>query len=284
VLHLRWGGRLGGETDVKTLRFLTLNLWGAEPPLEARMAAVCNGLRELAPDVVALQEVREVPGALPNQAVELARTVGYHVAFAPATPFGGGHEGLAILAREPILEHAALELPHAEEKERRILLSARVKNGANAVWVHTTHLNYRLAHGKQREDQVQAIEVACRACQTDSPQILMGDFNACPEADEIRFLRGQVTLAGRRSYWQDAWERMHRGVPGWTWSRANPYTAKLAFLEPDRRLDYIFITPMRGDGRATVHSCHMVFDQPSTEGVYASDHFGLLAEIQVEPS
>jgi endonuclease/exonuclease/phosphatase family metal-dependent hydrolase len=269
---------------VNLLRCLTLNLWGAEPPLETRMAAIAKGLRELLPDVVALQEVREVPGQLANQAETLAGEAGLHHVFAPAVPFGGGHEGLAILARDEILEHADRELPHARPDERRVLLSARIRHGGGSVWVHTTHLNYRLTHGKQREDQVQAVEASIAGRTTDRPQILMGDFNARPESDEIRWLRGQVTLGGRRTYFQDAWERLHPGDPGWTWARSNPYTAKLAFLEPDRRIDYVFVTPMRGDGRGTVHSCSMAFRQPTAEQVFASDHFGLLAEIQIEPS
>jgi endonuclease/exonuclease/phosphatase family metal-dependent hydrolase len=266
------------------LRCLTLNLWGASPPLEARMAAVLRGLAEQAPDVVALQEVRETPAQLPNQAATLAQAAGYHYVFAPATPFGGGQEGLAILARPEIVEHAALELPHARPDERRILLSARIRHGQGSVWVHTTHLNYRLTHGKQREDQVLALEASIAARASDLPQILMGDFNARPEADEIRWLRGLVTLGGRRTYFQDAWDRLHPGDAGWTWARANPNTAKLAFLEPDRRLDYIFVSPMRGDGRGTIQSCRMVFHDPAPGQVLASDHFGLLAEIQIEPT
>jgi endonuclease/exonuclease/phosphatase family metal-dependent hydrolase len=269
---------------VKRLRCLTLNLWGAEPPLERRMQVVAAGIRALCPDVVTLQEVREVPGQLPNQAEALGRVLGLHHVFAPATPFGGGQEGVAILSLEPILEHDVLALPHALPTERRVLLSARVTWGQSSLWVHTTHLNYRLAHGKQREDQVQAIEASLSARDSDRPQILMGDFNARPEADEIRWLRGQVTLGGRRTYFQDAWERVHPGDQGWTWARSNPYTAKLAFLEPDRRIDYIFVSPMRGDGRGTVLDCGIVLDRPEPDGVFASDHYGLLAEIQVEPT
>jgi endonuclease/exonuclease/phosphatase family metal-dependent hydrolase len=267
---------------VKRLRCLTLNLWGAEPPLDRRMAIVADGLRTLAPDVVTLQEVREVPGQLPNQAETLAKASGLHHVFAPATPIGGGQEGLAILSREPILEHEAIDLPHAQPTERRILLSARIACGEGSVWVHTSHLNYRLTHGKQREDQVLAIEASLAARNSDRSQILMGDFNARPESDEIRWLRGQTTLAGRRTYFQDAWDRLHQGERGWTWARSNLYTAKLAFLEPDRRIDYVFVTPMRGDGRGTIHECRMVFDKPEPDGVFASDHFGLFADVQVE--
>ena len=264
------------------LRVVTLNLWGAEEPLAPRMAGVVEGLRTLAPDVVALQEVREVPGVLPNQARTLGAALGYAHVFEPATPFGGGHEGLAILSKLPIHDHRVTELPHAEATERRILLSACV--GDQRIWVHTTHLNYRLAHGKQREDQVRFIADRIGATASDGPQILLGDFNARPESDEIRFLRGLTTLGGRRVYFQDAWERWHPGERGFTWALANPYTARLAFLEPDRRLDYIFVSPLRRDGRGTIHACSIVLDSPSADGVFPSDHFGLMAEIQVEPS
>lgn len=267
---------------MKNLRCLTLNLWGAEPPLRERMALVLQGLRDYAPDVVALQEVREISGQLPNQAEALASAVGFHHVFATATPLRDGNEGLAILSRHPIVEHEVLELPHAEPNERRILLSARIDNGAGGVWINTTHLNYRLTHGLEREDQVRAIEGRLCGRTTDAPQMLMGDFNARPDADEIRFLRGLTTLGGRRPYFQDAWQRLHPDEVGWTWACANPYTAKLAFLEPDRRIDYIFVTPQRGDGRGTIHDCRIVFDKPSPDSVLASDHFGLLADVQVE--
>ena len=246
------------------------------------MDLLATALRELRPDVVGLQEVREVPGELPNQAKTLATAAGYYHAFVPAMPFAGGQEGLAILSRDPILEHVAFGLPHAEPKERRILLSARVSFEGLSVWVHTTHLNYRLAHGKQREDQVQAIDSIVASRTGDTPSLLMGDFNARPESDEIRWLRGLVTLSGRRTFYQDAWDRLHPDERGWTWARANSYTKPLTFLEPDRRIDYIFVTPLRRDGRATIRSCRIVLDQPAADGAYVSDHFGLLAEIQMD--
>ena len=262
------------------LRCLTLNLWGAEAPLERRMAVVLGGLARLGPDVVGLQEVRQIPGQLPNQAETLAAAAGYHHVWAPAVAFGGGHEGLAILSRTPILEHAALELPHARTEERRILLSARIETPAGGVWVHTTHLNYRLHHGRERQDQVVAIDGAVAARAGDLPQILMGDFNARPDSDEIRWLRGFTTVEGRRVHYQDAWERIHPGERGWTWSSANPYTAPLRFLEIDRRIDYVFVTTQRKDGRGTIHDCRVVFDQ-ADDGVFASDHFGVFAEVQI---
>ena len=39
-------------------------------------------------------------------------------------------------------------------------------------------------------------------------------------------------------------------------------------------------TTMRKDGRGTIHDCRLVFDEPQ-DGVFASDHFGVLAEVQI---
>jgi endonuclease/exonuclease/phosphatase family metal-dependent hydrolase len=266
---------------MKVLRCLTLNLWGAEAPLADRMALVRQGIETLAPDVVALQEVCEWPG-LPNQAATLAEQTGLSFIFANAIAFRGGHEGLAFLSRLPIVAQDSRELPHASDQERRLLLSAALRLGDRELWVHNTHLNYRLSHGGQREDQIRVIEGAL-AARGSEPQILMGDFNARPDSDEIRWLTGLTSLGGRRVLYQDAWGRLHPGDPGWTWARSNPYTGRLAFLQPDRRLDYIFVTPERRDGRGRVLDCRIVFDQPSAAGVWASDHYGLLAEVQIAP-
>ncbi len=94
--------------------------------------------------MVALQEVREVPGRIVNQAETLARRRGWNYVFAPATAWGGGHEGLAILSRFPIGAHDFRPLPHSQENEGRIVLSARIDTDFGEVWVHTTHL-YRSA-------------------------------------------------------------------------------------------------------------------------------------------
>ena len=85
------------------LRIMTLNLWGENGPWEERLALVGEKLASLQPDVVALQEVREVPDRIVNQAEVLAaRGRGYQHVFAPSTDWGGGQEGLAILSRFPI--------------------------------------------------------------------------------------------------------------------------------------------------------------------------------------
>jgi endonuclease/exonuclease/phosphatase family metal-dependent hydrolase len=269
----------------KYLRFMTLNLWGENGPWEARLALVGEKLTSLQPDIVALQEVRDVPGRIINQAETLARRRGYHHVFAPSTEWGGGHEGLAFLSRFPFGAHEVRALPHTSEKEGRIVLSARIDSDMGEFWVHTTHLSYRETEGRERENQVLAIDEAVAAHKNDNPQVLMGDFNAVPQSDEMRWMCGLTTLGGRRVFYQDSWDVMHAGIAGYTWARANPYTARMGWLRSDRRLDYIFVTSPRRDGRGTVHSSRLLLDEPTVmpdgERLFASDHFAVVAEIQL---
>jgi endonuclease/exonuclease/phosphatase family metal-dependent hydrolase len=268
---------------MERVKVVTLNLWGEQPPLAARMARIVGELAALAPDVVALQEVRQIPGALPNQAAALAAALGAHQVYAGATPWGGGEEGLAILSRHPIVDSDHRALPHATDAERRIVLRARLATPAGELAVFTTHLNYRLTDGQKREDQIFAAETFVAETPSDLPKIWMGDFNATPDSDEVRYLRGLRSIGGRRVFYQDAFLRLHPGEAGHTWSSLNPYTERLKWLETDRRIDYIFVDALRRDGRGRVHDCRLVLDQPGPDGVYGSDHFGLMAEVQLVP-
>lgn len=280
------------------LRVLTLNFWGIEPVLEQRLALAKAQMGELQPDVICLQEVRPMSGREgPTTAHHLADALGYRCVYERALEwrdddfFPGhpaGQEGLAILARHAIHEHRVLRLPEARPNEKRILLSALVDTAADPVWVHTTHLHYRLEDGLAREKQVVAISEAMEAIKSESDagamhavQILCGDFNATPDHDEIRYLRGLTTLAGRRVHLQDAFARVHPREDGITWSSENELTRPLRSLDINRRLDYIFVTPRRKDGRGTVLDARVVMDRRDADGRCASDHYGVLADVQI---
>jgi endonuclease/exonuclease/phosphatase family metal-dependent hydrolase len=261
-----------------TLRAVTLNLWGDRAPLDARLDVAAAGLGALAPDVVFLQEVRAGDG-LANTgerlAARLAAKTGaawraaYRVATSgPAGTWGpgsgAGEEGLAILSPHLLADVDARELPDARALERRILLSARVDAPAGAWRVHTTHLHWRPRDADARARQLAAIDAALRA--TPGPQLLGGDLNAAPDTDEVRgfFARG----------WRDAYAHAHAGDPGLTWSARNPNTATLAHVAPlERRIDYLVVAPS-----TEVLDARVVLDAP-TAGVFASDHFGVYAEL-----
>ena len=275
-----------------SLRIITLNLWGTEPPLERRLALATRQLAALAPDVVCIQEARPLDGRAGRTNAEvIADGLGFAAHYATAVSWDdgvhgklpAGQEGLAILARD-IGEVRVLPLPEPRPADARILLSAQIATAGGPIWVHTTHLHYRLDDGVAREHQVLAIDDAIRRLRSDTspPQILCGDMNATPDSDEMRFLRGLTTLAGRRTHFQDAWLRVHPHDEGITWSSENPQTRALRSLDIDRRIDYIYVTSRKKDGRGTVHDCRVVLtEREGDDGICASDHYALLADVQV---
>ncbi len=287
-----------------TLRLITINFWGTEAPLDARLALAIDQLQALAPDVIAMQEVRPLDGRAGRTTADvIAEALGMAVAYRPSMTwpdgaFGpgtrGGEEGLAILSRAPAREVRSLILPEARPTESRQLLSAQLDTAGGPIWVHTTHLHYRLDDGVAREAQVLALDAAIRACgrgNSDPPQLLCGDFNATPDSDEMRFLRGLTTLSGRRTHWQDAWLRLHdeprRGdgpAHGITWSSENAHTWPLRSLDIDRRIDYVYVTSRKKDGRGTVHGCEVALRARDAEGHCASDHYAICADVQIAPT
>lgn len=285
---------------MSSLRLITLNLWGISAPLERRLALAIRQFRSLDPDVIGLQEVRPMAEGGTTTAHAIGAALGMEVRYQVAVRWdetagmgsGAGEEGLALLSRFPFLEVRTLALPEPRPQEARVLLSALLAVPTGPIWVHTTHLHYRLDDGLARERQVLAIDEAIRGAGRglgDAPQVLCGDFNAEPDSDEMRFLRGLTTLGQRRTHFQDAWLRRHREAQrgdgpeqGITWSSENSHTRALRSLDIDRRIDYVLVTSRKRDGRGSVLDSRVVMtERDGEDGVCASDHFGVLAEVQV---
>ncbi|HXX70196.1 MAG TPA: endonuclease/exonuclease/phosphatase family protein [Polyangiaceae bacterium] len=266
---------------MKTFRVATLNIWNRFGPWEARLAAIRETLRALGPDLLGLQEVVKLDsgqGDSLDQAGAIAEGLGYETAYSRAhdEPWLGN----AALSRWPILRSQTFELPRAGTDERRTLLHADVEAPFGKVPFFVTHLNWRFDEGHVREAQVREIALRIESIVDDEgfPAILVGDFNAESDSDEMRYLRGLTSLgAGRRVYFQDAFALAGNGSPGCTYARANPLAAPLA--EPDRRIDYVLVRGRDDRSRGQPIGARVCFDQP-VDGTFPSDHFGVIATLR----
>jgi endonuclease/exonuclease/phosphatase family metal-dependent hydrolase len=278
------------------LRVATLNIWNKSGPWPERLELIRAELQSLQPDLVGLQEVLrlELPqpsvwSAENDQASEIAAGLGYQIAYAPAGFFGGGVTlGNALLSRFPIAEQRTIVLPGKESGESRSLLVARVIAPAGVVPVFVTHLNWKLHHGYVRVEQVRAIagHVSQLAAELPEalPAVLMGDFNAEPDSDEIRYLRGLATLAGGSVYFADAWIYGGDGTPGHTFDAKNRFAASAH--EPPRRIDYIFVRGPDGSLRGKPLRTRLAFcSAKSGPGgdIWPSDHFGVVTDVAMAP-
>ena len=262
-------------------RVLTRNIWNRFGPWPERLAAIRAGIAELAPDIIGLQEVLRVDaktGDGLDQASLIADGFGYHIAYGRTTAELA--YGNAILSRWPIARTHVFPLPGIGTDEHRNLLFAEIDAPFAKVPFFTTHLNWKLHHGYVREVQVREVADRVRALapSTGFPAIVVGDFNADTDSDEIRFMRGLTSLGGKSVYFADAFADAGDGSRGVTFSRSNPYAAQVH--EPDRRLDYVFVRGPDDRWRGEVRDARVCFDQPAANGVWPTDHFGVTATIQ----
>ncbi len=263
-------------------RVATLNIWNRQGPWAQRLPLIRAGLAALDCDVIGLQEVMGFTG-LPSQAHEIADGTGWNVHYAPAWNIGGGLTmGNAILSRHPLLETESLPLPSPPDVDTRTVAFARVDCAHGPMPVFVTHLTWQLHLGAARREQVRVLvdHVAAKAPIDGPPPVLLGDFNADPDSDEMRFLRGLTTIDERTVYFADCWSTTESPQPGWTYDRANPYA--LRAREPSRRIDYAYV---RGPGR---HLCGEPLSArlcltEAVDGIYPSDHWGVVAEIYAAP-
>jgi endonuclease/exonuclease/phosphatase family metal-dependent hydrolase len=270
------------------LRVVTLNIWNTQGPWPERLRLIRRELAELKPDLIGLQEVLHLDNAPPgtvDQAQAIADGLGYYAAFASAWHIGGGLQfGNALLSRWPFAAAESFPLPCEPEDETRGLLHCMVESPWGKIPVFVTHLSWQLHLSDVRQQQVAFIasKVKALAPTGDSlfPPILMGDFNAEPDSDEIRYLRGFNSRLGRSVYFADCFAAAGDGSPGYNYARENAYALRAA--EPNRRLDYIFVRGPDRELRGEPLAARLCFSQP-VGGVWPTDHYGVLAEIQAAP-
>jgi endonuclease/exonuclease/phosphatase family metal-dependent hydrolase len=266
---------------MERLRVLTLNIWNRQGPWEARLELIRQGIRRLDPDLVGLQEVIWYEGR--SQADAIAEGLGFDVAFGVAHHVGGGVEfGNAALSRWPIARREVFPLPTGGTDENRSVLLAEVASPRGKIPFFVTHLNWKLHQGSVREAQVAAVaEIVMGEAPVHAegpPPVLVGDFNAEPEATEIRFLRGLHSLGGRSVFFADAFGQTGGG-PGYTFDATrNPFAAMTH--EPPRRIDYIFVRGPDKRVRGKPLAARVVLDE-IVDGATASDHYGVYAEVSI---
>jgi len=273
----------------RPLSILTLNCWNISPPYDERMAVLRRSIEELQPDLIGLQEILVRPDGF-HQGRSILDGLGYESVFGPAcawddngdyaTPEGRDYGfGNIAASRLPIVGRDWTRLPGSSSGEIRSATAITVDTGASELVLVSTHLNWKFDHGYVREQQVVALrDFAWRVVgDRNLPPVIVGDFNADPDSAEIRFMRGWHVLDGKSTFFEDAWAAAGSAGPGLTWDNRNPFANMVH--EPDRRIDYVFVGLDHGRGRITVQDCRVVMNE-AHNGIYPSDHFGVMAWIE----
>ena len=273
-----------GGPPTPGLRVLTLNLLSPDhADWERRRAVLRDGLRALRPDLVAFQET--VWGTGDDQVADLLGP-GYEVARHSGRSADG--VGAALASRWPLgavrevdlqVTARTADFPWCAAVAAEV--SAPAPLGPLLFVHHKPNWQYGYEHERERQALAAARFVEELVSGRDLHVVLAGDFDDPPEAASIRFWTGRQSLDGWSVCYQDAWEAVHPGEPGHTFSPRNPLVrAGEMKLERGRRIDYVMVRCGVHGPALEVAGCSLAFDQP-VDGVWASDHFGLVADLRV---
>jgi endonuclease/exonuclease/phosphatase family metal-dependent hydrolase len=147
----------------------TLNLWGVWADWPGRLSVLLRRLPEVAPDVLALQEVVARPGF--DQARVLAELLEYpHLAYAVGHEEPPGVEGIAVLSRHPFRGRRTVALPASLPPRQALEVDVALPDGPQ--------VRVRCAHTVGPPGPVQDAQVReLLAWPCEGPTVLLGDLN-----------------------------------------------------------------------------------------------------------
>jgi endonuclease/exonuclease/phosphatase family metal-dependent hydrolase len=268
------------------LRVLTLNVWGipiAQDRAE-RMKAIGEQITALDPDIVALQEAfmpedRDrilaylAPGKWPYSHYFTSGIVG---------------SGVMIISRYPVVDATFHRYRLGGRPERvweadyyagKGIGLVRLTTPAGLLDVYATHAlaqyspdtsDEYAAHRATNMYEAARFVVAQSA---GNPVLLCGDLNTRPDQPGYRL----VTVLGGLI---DCFAQANPGDPGITYSPTNPY----ADNEPAQRIDYIFARHGTNLGFNIRTVKVALNDKPAGNARAYSDHYGVLAELELTPT
>ena len=253
------------------MRFMTLNTWQERGPWQERWKIILDRVKHLKPDLIAFQEVFNN---------DWARHVQEELDFKNLACFEES-SGLVLLTSYEMTESEILtyETKAPSENFRRYVVYGRFKVDETELAVFNTHLSWRPEESDIRQKQVNELLSYINQKAKQIPTLVSGDFNATSDSAEISMMIEEGKFL-------DCYGSFHPQDLGLTWSHKNPYTHSEYNrwndgLLPERRIDYVFVRPYGGI-LSHLNFIEVQFDQPDEKGLWASDHFGLLADFTKE--
>jgi endonuclease/exonuclease/phosphatase family metal-dependent hydrolase len=254
------------------MRCMTYNIWNYTRPWPTRRAMIAAIIERYRPDVVALQETRHdwrfERGK--GQGEQIASLTGYHATSVVAqvyVPVLRIDEGLTILSRDaPIRVMQKRLTMHSREREdenQRVCLGVALHTGGTEFHVYNSHFSL-----SESARVTNAVEVSRFIAEESGgiPSVLMGDLNAFPDTEPIRFLLGEIEVAGGTGDFVDCWKSEHADDPGFTY----------ASWEPDHTVDYVLGRNLPGHIIAAE-----IVGREGHDGVFPSDHAGIVVDLDM---
>ncbi|WP_245208826.1 endonuclease/exonuclease/phosphatase family protein [Gottfriedia endophytica] len=169
------------------MRIATFNIWNNQTLWVERLAAICELVKDIDPDVLALQEVRssiDVEKGI-NVAQHIANQAGYPFCIFKEYP-DSPDEGLAFLSKIPISTEDVIWQKNTKESNY-CAIRITFKNGDYEFGITNVHLNWKST--MIRKEQIRAVHNWIFGENNTKPyEILCGDFNDEPNSSIHHYL------------------------------------------------------------------------------------------------
>jgi endonuclease/exonuclease/phosphatase family metal-dependent hydrolase len=261
-------------------RVLSWNVWWRfGPRWRDRQPRILETLREVAPDVIALQEAWATRST--TQAQQIADALGFEAAFAapslPPVPDPPEHPdqagvrlGVGLVSRWPIVAVRHEPLPTRHRPEAPVSLVATLAHPAGPLPVIVTCLEWEPAYAGDRVAQAQAVADLATDPGLDGPApvVVAGDLNAAPEDAVLRPLREVLT---------DAWAAGGGNPAAASLRSDHPFAPVEAVELIDRRIDHVLVRP--GRPGVVVRSSAARLAGAPIDGLDPSDHLAVVCDL-----
>jgi endonuclease/exonuclease/phosphatase family metal-dependent hydrolase len=247
-----------------TLRIATLNLEQDHKRWEARRELIAVELKDLHPDIFALNEIHipsETGRWLQRAAAKLSE-IKYALLQQSKVGEDSRTQAEGLLTRYPVIETANLDY----RSHNCVALAARFEIEGRLLDVYVTHLIAAKVEDTARQDQVAQLLKWVRRRDNADYSVVCGDFNATLEQPSIRLMFD----AFRPTQSQPTAFTPLKEPGG---SPTHPEWERF-----DRCIDYIWVSQS-----IKIQASGLCFNQPAEDDpdLWPSDHVGVWAELEL---
>lgn len=247
------------------LRIMTLNLnyyQNGHGEWDKRKRIITQTIQTCQPHIIAFQAVRQEPDIYMglDQATQLSHELPDYpyITFQAARVYNDGSmDGSAFLSRFRILEtdyQPLTFIPELDDPNHRIILHGLFDLPECPLHLFNAHFSWV---SEQAEKNIE--EALAYAGCFKGYKALLGDLNTKAGSD----LLSTFSLQG----WHDAWKFTHPEENGLTFDSQDPTI----------RIDYVWVDSELKDRLVRLE---IIANQPMEDGIFASDHFGLMASFE----
>jgi endonuclease/exonuclease/phosphatase family metal-dependent hydrolase len=257
-----------------------MNVYGpGNPDWDRRHLLVGRTIRALDPDVVALQEVPV--GS--TEALDRLLGRGLHLTHFSRASDDGVAGTLGTRWPHRVVSEIDLRISDRSRPTlpwcAALVVEMDTPLGPTVVTHHKPSWPFPFELERERQAVMVARFLEGHIGERHLHAVVLGDFDATPDSASMQFWRGRRPVDDISVCYQDAWEYRHPQEAGYTFDLANPLVRDGEVATAvTRKIDHILVRSELHGPTLVVADCRRVLDEP-VDGVWASDHFGVVADL-----